>query len=100
MVVLLRVDDPILFSDAKRAENQIEYVISSRGAGDLIERSEGVIEVQQEHFVGNLRCHGVAGSIECDERVRDQLLMAYVSEKAGFLLDGSFTASVFQDRRP
>jgi hypothetical protein len=36
---ILQVDDKALLSDAKRAEDQVEYVVGRGGAGDLIECS-------------------------------------------------------------
>ena len=48
-----------LFSNAKRAEDEIEDVVAGSGSGDLIERPQGVVEIEEEHFMGNFipDCH-------------------------------------------
>ena len=43
-----------LLADAELAEDEIEDVVASSGSRDFIERPQGVVEIEHEHFVGNL----------------------------------------------
>jgi hypothetical protein len=40
-------DNPKLFPDAKSAEYQVEDVVSGRGTGYGIERTKGVVKIEQ-----------------------------------------------------
>ena len=45
--------NPSLLPNAERAEDEIEDVITSRGSRNLIERTQRVIKIEEQHFVGN-----------------------------------------------
>jgi len=51
-------EDPTLFSNAEGAENEAEDVVGSGGAGNFVERAQGVVEVEQQHLVGDVLGHG------------------------------------------
>ena len=60
-----RVVLQVSLSDAERAKDQIQDVIIGRRTGDFIERPQGIVEVQQKHFMRNSiadRDSGVAQS--------------------------------------
>ena len=56
-----------LFSNAERAENQIEDVIGGCGSRDLIERPQGAVEIEEKHFVGNFILDRCSRGRQCDE---------------------------------
>lgn len=57
----------ILFSDAKRFENDVEDVLDVGGAGNQVEGAKGVVEVQQEQFVVCMLIGRISGLGEtCD----------------------------------
>src|SRR6266536_1809867 len=74
----------ILLSDAERAKDQVENVVGGGGAGDFVERAEGVVEVEEKHLVGDASGNGVGGAVQSGERVGDQFVVADVGEKSGF----------------
>jgi hypothetical protein len=53
--------EAMLLSDAEGAEDQVEDVVGGGGAGDFVEGAEGVVEIEEEHFVGDAGGDGVAG---------------------------------------
>ena len=57
----------LLLSDAEGAEDQVQDVVGGGGAGDGVERPEGVVEIEQQHFVRDFRAHGDAGGVERGE---------------------------------
>ena len=44
----------ILLSDTEPAEDQIQNVIVGGGSGNLIERAQSVVKIQQDHLVRDL----------------------------------------------
>jgi hypothetical protein len=62
--------------DAEGPEDQIEDVVGGGGARDFVEGSEGSVEIEQEHLVGNSGGYGVGRSVERGERIVDQFLVA------------------------
>ena len=56
-----------LLPDAEGAEDQIEDVVGGGGAGDGVERLQGVVEIEQQHFVGNFICYRAGGGVESGE---------------------------------
>ena len=60
-----------LFSDAEGAEDQVEDVVGGGGAGDFVERTQGSVEIEQEHLVGDSGDNGVGRGVERGERVVD-----------------------------
>jgi len=55
-------DDPIpLLSHAKGFEDDIEDVVDVGGAGDEVEGTQSVVEIEQEHFVVRVLLGGLAG---------------------------------------
>ena len=53
-----------LLSNAEGAEDQIEDVVGGGGAGDGIERPQGVVEIEQQHLVRDLGRDGDSRGIE------------------------------------
>jgi hypothetical protein len=49
-----------LFADAEFAEDEIQDVVAGGGAGERVEGAEGVIEVEEDHLVGD----GVGGGLQ------------------------------------
>jgi len=47
-----------LFSDAKGAENQVQDVVSGGSAGNFIQRSQSIVEVEQQHFMRDFVADG------------------------------------------
>jgi hypothetical protein len=50
-----------LFSNAERAEDEVQDVVRGSGSGNLIEGPQGVVEIEKQHFVGDFVLH-------CDSR--------------------------------
>src|ERR1700722_16588615 len=59
VVVRGKVEQPRLFSDAERTEDQIQYVVVCGGAGDRIQRTQRAIKIEQQHFMRNLTRHRI-----------------------------------------
>jgi hypothetical protein len=56
-----------LLSNAKAAENQIENVIGSRCAGNLVQCSQRVIKIEQQHLMWNIALNRCLRCIQrCD----------------------------------
>src|ERR1700674_5514407 len=89
--------EPALFSNAERAEDQIQNVVGGCGSRNLIERPQGVVEIEQKHFVGNFVLDGYPGYGQRSERFSDPFLMAQVSEESSFGLGAGFSSDVTQD---
>ena len=81
-----------LFSDAERAEDQVEDVVGSGGAGDFIQRTQSAIEVEQEHLVGNFLWNRSPSFIQRANRVGDQLLLAHIGQEAALALSAAISA--------
>src|SRR5512142_786379 len=64
-----------LFSDAEGAEDQVEDVVVRGGSRDLVERAESVIEVEQQHLVGNAMVDCRPGVSESGQRIAHQFSM-------------------------
>ena len=59
-------------------------VVGGGGAGDFVERAQGVVEIEQQHFVRHAGGDCAAGGVERGERFVHQLLVADVGEKSAF----------------
>lgn len=53
-----------LLPDAERTEDQVQNVIRRRGARNLVQGTEGVIKIHQQHLVGHLACDGIVRGIQ------------------------------------
>ena len=62
----------------------VEDVVAGGGAGEGVERSEGLVEVEENHLVGDVCDCGVGCTDEGGERRVDGLLLAEVGEQRGF----------------
>src|ERR1700674_2825711 len=89
--------DLTLLPNTKRAEDQVENVVGCGGAGDGIERPQGVVEIKQQHLVGNFGRYRASGGIERRERVLHQALMTDIGKKSSFGLRSGFAADVPQN---
>src|SRR3974377_1854468 len=78
-----------LFSDTKRAENQVQDVVGRSCAGDLVQRAQRVVEIEQDHLVGSFMRHGDCSGVEGGDRILHQLLVADVGEEAALRLAGT-----------
>ena len=81
-------------SNAKRREDPVEDVIRRCRSGDGVERAQGGVEIEQQHFVGNpiLRCG--TGMAQRLGRFAQQLFVPQTGDEAGVLRD----LSVRRDR--
>jgi hypothetical protein len=86
-----------LFSDAETAEDQVQDIVGSGGAGNFVQRAEGVVEVEQEHFVGHFVLHGGLSSAQGCERILHQLLVAEVGQEACIGLSAGVSTDVAKD---
>jgi hypothetical protein len=59
----------ISFSDAEAAENEIQDVVRGGRAGDFIEWTQRVIEIEQQHLVRCKVGYGSRGRVQCAERL-------------------------------
>jgi hypothetical protein len=59
-----------LLSDAERCEYQVEDVVGGGGSGDGIEGPQGIVEIEQQHFVGDFGGHGAGSEIERESSTR------------------------------
>src|SRR5215471_10343388 len=66
-------------------------------AGNRVQRTHGAIEIEHDHFVGNLALDGFARSFERFERFFHQTLVADVGEKSCFLLSAGLTRDLTED---
>jgi hypothetical protein len=73
-----------LFAYAEFAEDEVEDVVGCGGAGEGIEGAKGVVEVQENHFVGDFVDGCLSGLGERGERRGDCLLLADIGEQGGF----------------
>ena len=60
-----------LLSDAEGAEDQVKDVVGGSCAGDFVKGTEGSVEIEQEHLVGDSADYGVGRGVERGERVVD-----------------------------
>src|SRR5579863_896590 len=86
-----------LFSNAEGTKNQVQNVIGSRGAGDGIKRTKGVVEIEQQHFVWHSSGHSIRGSAKCGKRFLHQPLMTDVGQKTRLDVGGGAAADVAQN---
>ena len=93
-MVRVRLD---LLPDAERTEDQVEDIVGRGRAGDFVERAQGIVEIEQQHLVGDMRGYCVVGGIESGEGVCDQFLMADVGQESAFDLC-PFSAEMPEDR--
>src|ERR1700674_967999 len=89
--------EPALFSNAERAEDQIQNVVGGCGSRNLIEWPQGVVEIEQEHFVGDFVLDGYPGCGQRSERFSNPFLMAQVGEESSFGLGAGFSTDVTQN---
>jgi len=83
-----------LFADAERAEDQVQDVIGGGGAGDFIQRSQSIVEVEQEHFVRDFVVDGGFRGFERSQRVAHEALVADTGEKTALGMGADFSADV------
>jgi hypothetical protein len=86
-----------LFSDAEGSENEIKDVVGGGCAGDFIEGAQGVVEVEQQHFVRHSGGNRVRGGVQGGKRIADKLLMADAGKKPAFQLGCRVAADARQD---
>ena len=55
---------PPLLSNTERAEDQVQDVVGRGSSGDGVERSKGVVEIEQEHLVRDSGSYRVARGVE------------------------------------
>src|SRR5690348_3397523 len=91
---------PGLFSDAESAEDEAEDVVGSGGAGDFVERAQGVVEVKQQHLMGHALGHCGRGSIKSLQGILHQAAMAGIGQKSAFDLRALLAAHLAQDLGP
>ncbi len=77
----------LLFPHAKGFEDDVEDVVGVGGAGDEVEGAEGVVKVQEEHFVRRFPLGGLAGLRQAGEGVLNELLVAQVGNEFAFRPD-------------
>src|SRR5438094_3144436 len=73
-----------LLPHAKRREDDPQQIIHGRRAGNRVERVEGVVEVEEEHFVRDALDGGLARAGQGPEAIFDQLLVAKVGNEFAF----------------
>jgi hypothetical protein len=88
----------VLFSYAESAKDEVEDVVTGGSTGNFIDRAQGSVEIEQEHFVRDPGRNGFHGGIQRNEGVMDELLVSHVCKKAGFLLRSSACRHLIQDR--
>src|SRR5580693_9084200 len=84
-------------SNAERAEDQVKDVVGGGGSGDGVEWPQGVVEIKQQHFVGDSGRDGAGRGSERGQRLLHQALMADVGEKASFGLRSGLAANMAQN---
>ena len=70
-----------LFPDAKAAEDQAQDVFNRGLAGNAVQGVQGIVEINEDHLVGNLAAGSGAGLAESVERIADELLVAKVGNE-------------------
>jgi hypothetical protein len=90
----------VLLSNAKSAEDQVQDVIRSGGAGDFVERVEGIVKIHEEHLVRYLVADRGSSRIEGGGRPSYQLLVAQVGEEAGLGLSPRLAADMAENLCP
>src|SRR5712691_5877077 len=83
-----------LFADAKGAENQVQDVVCRGSAGNFIQRTQSVVEVEQEHFVRDFVADGGFRGFERRQRVAHEALVADSGEKTALGMGADFSADV------
>jgi len=86
-----------LLSNAERAEDQVQDIVTSCGPSDLIERPQGVIQIKQEHFVRDFVFYGYS---RCRKRCKGfsyVFLVPQVAEKSIFDLGAGVSSDVTQN---
>lgn len=78
----------ILLADAEGGEDEVENVVGGGGSGEGVERGEGVVEVDQQHLVGDGSGCGGGGALQGGEGREDGLALAQVGDERGLLLGG------------
>lgn len=53
-----------LLSNAEGAEDQVKDVVAGRGTRDLVERPQRVVQIEEQHFVGDF-------SFDCDSGITE-----------------------------
>jgi hypothetical protein len=56
-----------LFSNAEGAEDEVEDVVGCGVSRDGIEGPQGIVEIEQQHFVRHFGADGAGCGIECGE---------------------------------
>ena len=67
------------------------------GSGDGIERTQGVVEIEQQHFVRNFCGDSSLRLVQRKQRIVDQSLVPNVGEETGLRLHARLSADVSQD---
>ena len=81
--------DALLLSDAKGGEDLLQDVVVGGGAGEGVERAEGVVEVDGQQLVRELGGDGFFCGGKGGEGGFQGLLLAEVGEERGFFAGGS-----------
>src|ERR1700685_3445390 len=77
-----------LFPDAERREDPVQDIIRRGGAGNGVERPQGGVKIEQQHFVRNPDLGGLAGLGQRLQAFAQQLLVPEAGDEAGFPLLG------------
>src|SRR5271167_2301520 len=78
--------DVILLPNAERGEDEAEDVLGGGGAGNVVQRTQRAVEVEQDHLMGCLQRHGSGRPVERRDSVGHQHLLANIGQKSCFLL--------------
>ena len=79
--------DPQLLPDTKRREDPIQDVVSSRRAGDRIDRSQRSVKIQQQHFVRNANAHHEIFLFTINNKFTKQHFETQAHEKTDIILE-------------
>src|SRR5579862_4783062 len=92
-----RLNSQPLFTNAERAEYQVQNVVGGRGSGNFVEWTQRAVEIEQKHFVRHLIGECGSGGRECGERFPHSFPVAQIGEESGFDLGGCFSTGLLQN---
>jgi len=78
------IRNPKSLTYAERRKNNAQHIVRGGCAGDRVERTQGVVKIEQQHFVGKSLVSRLARAGQCFERFLDELLVAQIGNELSF----------------
>ena len=78
-----QVGRPVLLADAEGGEDSVQDVVRRGRSRDGVDRTQGRVQIEQQHLVGNPELQRAAGLLQGLHGLAEQMLVADAGDETG-----------------